>query len=177
LKTGPDGRRNIHPREPIMLKNIRIGTKLFGSFLIVLALMAGLGMFALAKLASVNAATIEITTDAMPSVRAILLANAHMNRVRVLEFKAILSDPAEVPSVEKEASDKIADLEKVDAEYGKLVSNPEERAAFDSYKGDVDPFLAVLAKIMELARQNKDAEARAREQYHFGSDSRGRLPG
>lgn len=143
-----------------MLKNIRIGTKLFGSFLLVLGLMAGLGMFALGKLASVNAATIQITTDAMPSVRAIVFANAHMNRIRVLEFKAVLSEPSETPAIEKEAAAKIADLEKVDAEYGRLLSSPEERAIFEAYRADVDAFLVEHAKILELAGQNKDADAR-----------------
>ncbi|HEY9022746.1 MAG TPA: MCP four helix bundle domain-containing protein, partial [Burkholderiaceae bacterium] len=145
-----------------MLKNLRIGTKLFGSFLVVLALLAGLGAFALSRLSSVNAATLEVTTDALPSVRAIAFANAHMNRLRVIEFKTVLAtDAAEIATSEKEAAAKIADLEKVDAEYGKLANTPEERTLFDAYKTDVDAFLAEHAKIMELARENKDAEARA----------------
>ena len=100
-----------------MLKNIRIGTKLFGSFLIVLALLAGLGVFALAKLAAVNATTLVVTGDSMPSVRAILYANAHMNRIRALEFKAVISEASEAAAIDKEATAKIADLERVDAEY------------------------------------------------------------
>ena len=144
-----------------MLKNLRVGTKLFGSFLVVLVLLAGLGVFALAKLASVNAAALDIANDAMPSVRAIVFANAHFNRLRVLEFKAVMSEPAEVPAIEKEASGKIADLERVDAEYAKLINDPEDRALFEAYKADVEVFLAEHAKIMELARASKDAEARA----------------
>ena len=91
-----------------MLKNLRIGTKLFGSFLVVLALLAGLGVFALAKLSNVNAAALDIANDALPSVRAIVFANAHMNRLRVLEYKAILAETADVPEVDKEAAAKIA---------------------------------------------------------------------
>jgi methyl-accepting chemotaxis protein len=144
-----------------MLKNIRIGTKLFGSFLIVLALLAGLGVFALAKLAAVNATMLVVTGDSMPSVRAILYANAHMNRIRTLEFKAVVADASEVAALDKEATAKIADLERVDADYAKVISDAEERAQFDSYKADVDAFLAEHAKIMALALQNKDAEARA----------------
>ena len=143
-----------------MLKNIRIGTKLFGSFLVVLALLAGLGVFALAKLAAVNATTLVVTGDTMPSVRAILYANAHMNRVRALEFKAVLAETSEIEAVEKEASAKVADLERVDADYAKLISDAEERTQFDAYKAEVDAFLAEHAKIMQLARSNKDAEAR-----------------
>jgi methyl-accepting chemotaxis protein len=144
-----------------MLKNFKLATKLFASFFIVLALMAGLGAFALDRLASVNAATVEITGDALPSVRAILLANAHMNRIRVLEYKAILSGPADMPAIEKESSEKIADLEQVDADFAKLLSNAEERTLFEAYKSDVDAFLVEDAKIVNLARQDKDTEARA----------------
>ena len=144
-----------------MLKNFKLATKLFASFFIVLALMAGLGAFALDRLASVNAATVEITGDALPSVRAITLANAHMNRIRVLEYKAILSGPADMPAIEKESSEKIADLEQVDADFAKLLSNAEERTLFEAYKNDVDAFLVEDAKIVNLARQDKDTEARA----------------
>ena len=143
-----------------MLKNFRVGTKLFGSFLVVLALLAGLGVFALAKLANVNAAALDIANDALPSVRAIVFANAHTNRIRVLEYKAILSDPDEAADTAKEAAAKIADLERVNAEFGKLLSSPEERALFDAYKTEVDLFVAEHVKLMDLARQNKDAEAR-----------------
>jgi len=143
-----------------MLKNIRIGTKLFGSFLIVLALLAGLGVFALAKLAAVNATTLVVTGDSMPSVRAILYANAHMNRIRALEFKAVIADSSEVSAIDNEATAKIADLERVDADYAKLISDPEERAQFESYKADVDAFIAEHAKVMAFALQNKDAEAK-----------------
>jgi methyl-accepting chemotaxis protein len=115
-----------------MLKNIRIGTKLFGSFLIVLALLAGLGVFALAKLAAVNATIQVVTGDSMPSVRAILYANAHMNRIRALEYKAVVEGPSEVADVDKEAAAKITDLERANAEYGKLISDAEERAIFDA---------------------------------------------
>ena len=144
-----------------MLKNIRIGTKLFGSFLIVLALLAGLGVFALSRLASVNAATVVVTGDSMPSVRAILYANSHMNRLRALQFKAALSEPAQVPDIEKEATAKIADLERVDADYAKLISDAEERTQFEAYKAEVDSFLAEHAKIMEFVRVGKTAEAKA----------------
>ncbi|HEY8977467.1 MAG TPA: MCP four helix bundle domain-containing protein, partial [Burkholderiaceae bacterium] len=144
-----------------MLKNLRVGTKLFGSFLVVLGLLAGLGVFALAKLANVNASALEIANQALPSVRAIVFANAHMNRVRTLQYKAVVVEPPEVPAVEKEAAAKLADLERVNADFARLIENPEERALFESYKSDVDAFVGENARIMDLARQNKDAEARA----------------
>jgi len=157
-----------------MLKNIRIGTKLFGSFLIVLALLAGLGVFALAKLAAVNATIQVVTGDSMPSVRAILFANAHMNRVRALEYKAaVVQGQSEVAAVDKEAAAKIADLERVNADYGKLISDAEERAMFDAYKVDVEAFLVEHGKIMEAARQNKAADAAAliegESHKHYGA--------
>ena len=84
-----------------------------------------------------------------------------MNRVRVLEYKAILAEPADMPDIDKEASDRVAKLEKVDADFAKLLSNTEERTLYESYKADVDAFVAEHVKIMDFARQNKDAEARA----------------
>ena len=48
-----------------MFKNMKLATKLFGSFLLVLALMAGLGGFAISQLATVNNSTTDLATNWM----------------------------------------------------------------------------------------------------------------
>ena len=65
-----------------MFSNLKLSTKLFGSFLIVLALMAGLGAYAIAELATVNRATVDLATNWMPSVRNILYVKSNLNRLR-----------------------------------------------------------------------------------------------
>ena len=144
-----------------MFNNLKLATKLFGSFAIVLALMAGLGMFALTRLSIVNDAAVDLSANWMPSVRAALTTRSSLNRLRVLEVQAILaSDPAAFAVIEKEASEKLVEVQAGQAESAKLVSSPEEKALVDTLKADLDVFGVEHAKIMDLARQNKDEEAK-----------------
>ncbi|HEX7686594.1 MAG TPA: MCP four helix bundle domain-containing protein, partial [Burkholderiaceae bacterium] len=144
-----------------MFKNLKLATKLSGAFLIVLALMAGLGTFAVTRLTIVNGAAVDLATSWMPSVRTALSMKASLNRVRVLEFKAIASGNADVVAAsEKETGDKLAEMQRNQADYEKLVTSPEERAAFDSFKTEYAAYVAEHAKIVALIQQNKDDQAK-----------------
>src|SRR3954465_15017750 len=97
----------FNPGKTSMFANLKLATKLFGSFLVVLALMAGLGVFALSRLAVVNNSAVDLSTSWMPSVRTALSMKASLNRIRVLEFKGLMmTDAEQIAAVEKEATDK-----------------------------------------------------------------------
>jgi methyl-accepting chemotaxis protein len=153
-----------------MFTNLKIATKLFGSFVIVVLLLVGVGAYSVSQLAVVNRSTVDIATNWLPSVRTALTMKAGLNRLRTLELQTILeSEPAEIASVERLKSEKLAELAKLQEEYAKLVSSPEERDAFEAYKHNMEAYLVEYAKVAELARQNKDDEAK---KLIFGESAR-----
>jgi len=145
-----------------MLKNLKLATKLSGAFLIVLALMAGMGMFAVTRLTIVNGAAVDLATSWMPSVRTALSMKASLNRVRVLEFKAIMSENADdIARMDKEMTDKLAELQRNQLDYEKLVTSPEERALFENVKSEFAAYAAEHLRLSALTLQNKDDQAKA----------------
>jgi methyl-accepting chemotaxis protein len=145
-----------------MFSNMKLATKLFGAFLVVLALMAGFGAYSISRLAAVNDVTADLSGNWMPGVKAALLAKSNINRIRVLELRSILeSDPAAIAVAEKEGVERIAATRKLWADYEKLVSSPEERSLYDAFKADMEIFFAEHVKIGAFGAQNKKAEARA----------------
>ena len=143
-----------------MFSNLKLGTKLFGSFLIVLALMAGLGTYAIVQLGAVNRSTVDLATNWMPSVRAILSVKSNANRLRALEYKIILDqDAASIADDEKEIADKTAGLLKVEGEYAKLLASAEERQIYEEFKAQREIFIKEQEKIVALASVNKNKEA------------------
>ena len=145
-----------------MFKNLKLATKLFGSFLIVLALMAGLGTYAVMQLATVNGSTVELATDWMPSVRAALNLKADVNGLRVLQYRVIVDeDAAAIAEDEKQIAEATRGLLKQEDDYAKLVSSPEERQIYESFKTESAAFMAEQDKIVAFARVNKNAEATA----------------
>ena len=145
-----------------MFKNLKLATKLFGSFLLVLALMAGLGTYAISQLATVNRSTVDLATNWLPSVRNLIEIKANLNHQRVLQFQRVTAtNPAEIAAAEKLLAEKVAGMHKFEDIYVPLISSPEEKQLFGEYKTERDGFLNDQARIVELANQNKAGEAMA----------------
>ncbi len=144
-----------------MFANMKLATKLFGSFVIVLLLMSGLGVYAIVQLAKVNATTVDLATNWMPSVRTVLELKADINRFRTLEFRhVLLDDPTERLAVEKQLDEKLAEIKKGQDDYSKLISGPEERDTFASFNKSFEAFMVEHALVVALSRQNKDEDAK-----------------
>ena len=145
-----------------MFSNLKFGTKLFGSFLVVLALMAGLGTYAIVQLGTVNGSTVELATNWMPSVRAILLVKGTLNRLRSSEYKMILDeDAAAMAEDEKSIADSTATLLRWEEAYAKLITSPQERQTYEQFKAQREAFLKQQDSIVAFARENRNSEARA----------------
>jgi len=141
---------------------MKLATKLFGSFAIVLALLAGLGVYAISSLATVNESTIDLAKNWMPSMRVSMTLNSDVNRFRAQEMGHILAgDAAVMEAAEKTMADKLEDIKKGQAEYDTFPNNAEERALLDTLKGDLNAYLAEHGKIVALSRQGKTEQARA----------------
>ncbi len=145
-----------------MFRQMKLATKLFGAFLIVLALMIGLGVYAIAQLATVNRSTEEVANIWLPSVRLIMLSKSNINRLRVLEMRALLSpDAAVLRDVSKEGLDRISATRKQWEDYGKLVVLPDERRLFDQAKVAMESMFAEHDRLMAHLQQGNTSEARA----------------
>jgi methyl-accepting chemotaxis protein len=148
-----------------MFNNLKLATKLFGSFFIVLALMVGLGTYAVSRLATVNASTVDLATNWMPSVRNVLYIKSNLNRVRGIQSEMLQKmDATALAAEEKELADKTAGMLKFEDEYSKLVSSPEEQQLYNEFKAQREIFMAEQPKIVALIHANKDAEASAATQ-------------
>ncbi len=144
-----------------MFRQMKLATKLFGAFFIVLALMVGLGAYAISQLATVNRSTEELSTNWLPSVRIVMLSKSNINRLRVLEMRAILSiGTAESREAIKEGLERIVGTRKLWEDYGKLVSFPEEKRLYDQTRDAMEAMYAQHDKLVALVQQNNPEEAR-----------------
>src|SRR5688572_13601815 len=86
--------------------DLRIATKLITSFLVVLALTAAMGVFAIIQLGEVNSTTIEIRENWMPSMRAASGMRFYGANYRLKENRHITADSEqERLAVEQEAEE------------------------------------------------------------------------
>jgi methyl-accepting chemotaxis protein len=145
-----------------MFANLKLGTKLFGSFLIVLALMLALGVYAIAQLSAVNGSTVDLASNWLPSVRNLIEIKANVNHERVYQYRiALAKDPAELASALKDMDAKVAALKQFEDAYARLISSPEEKQLYEAYAARREDFMRLQGKALELASEHKQAEAQA----------------
>lgn len=142
--------------------DLRIATKLIASFLLVLALTAGMGVFSIVQLGQVNQSSTEIRDDWMPSLRAASAMRFYIAYYRTKEMRHILADTAaEQATVEQEAADLKKEVDARRETYQKLISSPEEKALFEMFEKDWIAYQDVSKTLIDLSRQNRRDEAKA----------------
>jgi len=145
-----------------MLKNMKVGTRLALAFAVVLVMMVGLGVYSLFQLATVNGASVELSSVSLPSVRNLIEIKANVNHQRALVYKLLgAATPADVATADQELTAKVESLGGYEQNWMKLVNSDAERQLSEEYKSAREAFVADQATIAGLARQHKTGEAMA----------------
>lgn len=143
-------------------RDLKVATKLLLSFSVVMLLTIFLGLFSIAQLAKVNAGTRELGTNWMPSTNLVSELDHTLQTYRRSEFQHILStEKSDMDRYEKRMVDILAQGSKIREEYQKLISSDEEKKLFEEYQAKLKQYLDENKKLVELSRQNKNAEALA----------------
>ncbi len=142
--------------------DLKISTKLITSFLVVLALTAAMGVFAIIQLGQVNQAAQDIKENWMPSMRAASGMRFFAANYRLKENRHIAADTAqEKAQMELEAADARKQFETRLATYDKLVVSDEDRQLFNSATATWAAYLKSSSELFDMSRQNLEAQARA----------------
>jgi len=144
--------------------DLRIATKLITSFLVVLALTAVMGVFAVIQLGQVNQTATDMRDNWLPSVRLASGMRFFVANYRIKELRYLLTEDAtERTQYEQEAADarKEVDTRIVRYEKDGLISSPAEQALFDTFKSDWESYLASSKTLLNEAREGSKEQALA----------------
>ncbi|WP_191489169.1 methyl-accepting chemotaxis protein [Pseudomonas sp. FEN] len=142
--------------------DLRIATKLITSFLLVLALTAVMGVFAVIQLGQVNQTATDMRENWLPSVRLSSGIRFFVANYRVKEIRYLLSeDTKEQAQYEQEVADARKDVDSRIVRYEKegLISSPKEQALFDTFKSDWESYLVISKKLLSESRQGTREQA------------------
>jgi len=140
------------------LRDMKIGKKLGLGFGIVEILMIGLGVFCIIQLSKVNASTVEIATNWLPSVKAVGELRFETATFRRDTLNYIISrDKRQL--FEERMSASLAAVANDEKAYEPLISSDEERRLYQGFRDQWDKFMAVNKRVIELAKQQKNIDA------------------
>ncbi|RYY73352.1 MAG: HAMP domain-containing protein [Gammaproteobacteria bacterium] len=140
--------------------DLKIGSKLISSFLVVLVLTAGMGIFSIVQLAEVNSTTTEIADNWMPSLAAAQKTRFYLAEYRLKEARHLLTEKTEdKAAMEQAAADAGRKLESQLSIYGSMLSNDEDKALFAKLNASWTAYQQTDKTLLGLSKQNQQQEA------------------
>jgi diguanylate cyclase (GGDEF)-like protein len=138
---------------------VSVQSKLLGSFGLVVALMLGIGLFAVSRLGSENQHLGTLASKVVPSTRAVGQINVLLGKYRKDQMSYILNKPAErLPNdLAVDPSLMYRYLRTYRAQG--LIQTPAERRLLDSFQTAFTRYVVLTAPFQPLADQGRIAQA------------------
>lgn len=142
------------------MRNFRLAQKIAIIFGFVVFSIIGLSFFNQYELSRLSDTTNELSDNWLPSVFNVEEAGRHLAIYRTLEGEHAMSvDEASMQAIEKKIAEDTADMQEHIALYAKLISSAEEQASYDTFKAELDKYLAISERLLGLSRSNQNEEA------------------
>ncbi|WP_448120221.1 methyl-accepting chemotaxis protein [Pseudomonas veronii] len=144
------------------LRHLNIAPRASLGFAFIALLVVVLGVFAVNRMTLIRQASVDMSSNQLPSVAYLGSLTENVLRMRILSFRVLVNRE---PAALQEAQTRIAVLiDKVRAAqtgYSALPSVPEEAALYKTFVGTLDNYLTAQAEMLALSQQNKVDEMRA----------------
>lgn len=145
------------------LNHLKIRTKLLGMAGATLALTVTVSLFALWRMADVNAQSTALAQRWLPSIESVAQIDATSRRFQSLQLQHVaVTSAADMAELEKQLDSTLDALKTAkDAYAQKYLSTSEERAIFEQMNAAWERYYAVWPAARDLSRSGKTALAAA----------------
>ncbi|KWV67107.1 hypothetical protein ALP29_04758 [Pseudomonas syringae pv. avii] len=144
------------------LRNMNIAPRAFLGFAFIGALMLLLGVFALNQMSKIRAATEDITSASVPSIRALDEFTQLTLRLRVLSYRLLTNREPDVQQKTLEAFElRNQQIRTAQDIYEKLITSTEERNAYNEYVRLLGQYRQIEERMKSLSRANQVNELRS----------------
>ncbi|MCF5508078.1 MULTISPECIES: methyl-accepting chemotaxis protein [unclassified Pseudomonas] len=144
------------------LRNMNIAPRAFLGFAFIGALMLLLGVFALNQMSKIRAATEDITSASVPSIRALDEFTQLTLRLRVLSYRLLTNREPDVQQKTLEAFElRNQQIRTAQDIYEKLITSTEERSAYNEYVRLLGQYRQIEERMKSLSRANQVNELRS----------------
>jgi methyl-accepting chemotaxis protein len=147
-------RQRANPKISIMFAKLSIRSKVITVIAFLLVTLTGMGLLAVYNLRSINANTVDIATNWLPSVR--VLGDL---RSGVITYRSVVREHMLAETLEqKQAAEKILagvaeSNTKIRREYEPMISTPEERSLYEQWSKTWDAYKKGTEQVLELSRK------------------------
>jgi methyl-accepting chemotaxis protein len=138
-----------------MLSKLSIRSKIILVVAFLLVTMSGMGLLAVHNMRAINASTVDITTNWLPSVRVLGELRAGVITYRNVVREHMLGETIEdKDSAEKILQGVIDGNTKIRQSYEPMITSPEERALYNDWSKTWDAYKKGTQEVMALSRKD-----------------------
>jgi methyl-accepting chemotaxis protein len=138
-----------------MFASLSIRAKITSLVAILLIALSGLGVLGLMKMRTLNASTVDIGTNWLPSVRALGELRAsialYRNAIRTHLLETTTEGKIEIDKRMASIDDSI---KKTQSTYAKLISSPEEQKIYDNWVKEWTLYTTDAAKVIAMSHKS-----------------------
>nr|WP_095078078.1 methyl-accepting chemotaxis protein [Pseudomonas sp. Irchel s3h17] len=141
------------------LRSMNIAPRAFAGFALIGTLMLILGVFALNQMSKIRGAAEDITQNSVPSIKSLDEFTQLTLRLRVLSYRLLINREADTQQQTLALLDqRNQQIREAQAGYEKLISSPQERAAYDQYVTLLGQYRQLEERMKTLSRNNQVSE-------------------
>jgi len=120
-----------------------------------------LGVFAVNRMTLIRQASVDMSTNQLPSVAYLGTLTENVLRMRILSFRVLVNrEPTGLQEAQTRIAALIDKVKTAQAGYAALPSVPEEAALYKTFVGTLDNYLTAQAEMLALSKQDKVDEMR-----------------
>lgn len=144
------------------IRNMNIAPRAFLGFAFIAALVIGLSVFSIHRMAQIRQATIDMESNQLPSIGYLSGMLENSLRLRITSFRTLVNrEPASLREVEGRIAELIGKLQAAKKAYAALPAEAEELTVYNQFEATLATFLDIQANVLDLSRQDKVEDMRA----------------
>ena len=138
------------------LRHLNIAPRASLGFAFIALLVVLLGAFAVNRMTLIRQASVDMSTNQLPSVASLGVMTENVLRMRILSFRVLVNrEPASLQEAQTRIGALVDKVRAAQASYAALPSVPEEAALYKTFVGTLDNYLKAQADMLALSQQNK----------------------
>jgi len=143
------------------IRNLNIAPRASLGFAFIAVLVVVLGVFAVNRMTLIRQASVDMSTNQLPSVTSLSVITENVLRMRILSFRVLVNrEPAGLQEAEVRIGVLADKVKTAQASYAALPAGPEEAALYKVFTTTLDNYLQAQAEMLALSRENKVDEMR-----------------
>ncbi|KRP66649.1 methyl-accepting chemotaxis protein [Pseudomonas orientalis] len=144
------------------LRHLNIAPRAFLGFAFIAVLVVILGVFAVNRMTLMRQASLDMSTNQLPSVTYLGHMTENVLRMRILSFRVLVNrEPAALQEAETRIGVLVDKVRAAQTHYAALPAGTEEAVLYKAFATTLDNYVKAQADMIALSKQDKVDETRA----------------